>query len=112
MSNPGDNAVYNSPIAGMLTTSSSRRVSFVLILPILLLAGTALGQNWAGAEEQLAAEIVAVTGTRTMTVEVESRPSSGNPASGNFRSDNPRSDNPGSDNPGFGSATANEIRRG
>jgi hypothetical protein len=107
MSNPGDNAVYNSPIAGMLTPSSSRRVSLVLILPILLLAGTAWGQNWAGAEEQLAAEIVAVTGTRTMTVEVENRASSGNPASGNFRSDNP-----GSDSPGFGSATANDIRRG
>jgi hypothetical protein len=102
MSNPGDNAVYNSRIAGMLTPSSSRRVSFVLILPILLLAGTAWGQNWAGAEEQLAAEIVAVTGTGTMTVEVENRPSSGDPGFGNLRSDNP----------GFGSGTAIDIRRG
>ncbi len=106
MANAGDNAVYNSPIAGMLTPSSSRRVSLVLILPIfllvLLLAETAGGQNWAGAEEQLAAQIVAVTGKRTMTVEVENRPSSGNPASGNFRSDDP----------GLASATANDIRRG
>src|SRR5713101_2568767 len=92
MPNPSGNAVYNSRIAGMLTPSSFRRVGFVLILPILLLAATAWGQNWAGAEEQLAAKIVAVTGTRTIAVEVSNRSSFGNP--------------------GLGAATADDIRRG
>ena len=70
-----DNAVYNSRIAGMLTPSFFRRSRFVLIFPILLLAATARGQNWTGAEEQLAAKIVAVTGQRTMAVEVSNRAS-------------------------------------
>jgi hypothetical protein len=76
MSNAADNAVYNSRIAGMPTPSSFRRAGFVLIL-LLLLAATAWGQNWAGAEEQLAVKIVAVTGTRTMAVEVSNRSSFG-----------------------------------
>ena len=70
-----DNAVYNSRIAGMLTPSFFRRSRFALIFPILLLAATARGQNWTGAEEQLAAKIVAVTGQRTMAVEVSNRAS-------------------------------------
>ncbi len=41
------NAVYNSRIEGMLTPSSSRLGRLLLILPILLLATTALAQNWA-----------------------------------------------------------------
>jgi len=68
-------AVYNSRIAGMLTPSSPRRVRSVFILPILLLAATASGQSWTGAEEQLATKIVAVTGPRTMAVEVVNRSS-------------------------------------
>jgi hypothetical protein len=78
-------AVYNSRIAGMLTPSSPRWVRSVFILPILLLAATASGQNgtganwtganWTGAEEQLATKIVAVTGARTMAVEVVNRSS-------------------------------------
>ncbi len=87
MSNAAYNAVYNSRIAGMPTPSSFRRAGFVLILPILLLAARAWGQDWAGAEEQLAAKIVAITGTRTMAVEVSNRSS-------------------------FGAATADDIRRG
>jgi hypothetical protein len=87
MSNAAYNAVYNSRIAGMPTPSSFRRAGFVLILPILLLAARAWGQNWAGAEEQLAAKIVAVTGPRTMAVEVSNRSS-------------------------FGAATAEDIKRG
>lgn len=79
MSNAADNAVYNSRIAGMLTPSSFRRLRPLLFLPILL-AATAWGQNWAGAEEQLAAKIIAVAGLRTMTVEVSNRSSLGNTA--------------------------------
>src|SRR5258708_2688864 len=70
-----DNAVYNSRIAGMLTPSFFRQSGFVLIFPILLLAATAWGQNWSAAEEQLAAKIVAVTGQRTIAVEVSNRAS-------------------------------------
>src|ERR1700680_4928085 len=77
MSRATDNAVYNLRIAGMFTPSSFRLIRLVLILPILLLAATACGQNWAGAEEQFAAKIVAVTGPRTMTVEVSNRSSLG-----------------------------------
>jgi hypothetical protein len=79
MSKATDAAVYNSRTAGMLTPFSFRRFRFVLILrillPIFLLAATAWGQNWAGAEEQLAAKIVAATGPRTMVVEVSNRSS-------------------------------------
>ena len=77
MSRATDNAVYNLRIAGMFTPSSFRLIRLVLILPILLQAATACGQNWAGAEEQFAAKIVAVTGPRTMTVEVSNRSSLG-----------------------------------
>src|SRR6266436_4046420 len=92
MSRATDNAVYNSRIAGMLTPSCFRRVRFAFILPILLLAATVWGQNWAGAEEQLARKIVVVTGARTMTVEVSNRSSLGKP--------------------GLGSTTVDDIRRG
>lgn len=92
MSTAPDNAVYNSRTAGMLTPFPFRQVRFLLLLPILLLGVSASGQNWAGAEEQLAAKIVAVTGTRTMTVETSNRTSSG-----------------GS---GVGAPTADDFRRG
>src|ERR1700680_2417905 len=77
MSSATDNAVFNVHIAVMFTPASFRLIRLVLILPILLLAATACGQNWAGAEEQFAAKIVAVTGPRTMTVEVSNRSSLG-----------------------------------
>ena len=92
MSNAPDNAVYNSRTAGMLTPSPSRQSRFLLILPILLLWVSAWGQDRAGAEEQLAAKIVAVTGTRTMVVEISNRAMSGNS--------------------GLAANTADEIRRG
>jgi hypothetical protein len=92
MSSACGNAVYNSPIAGMPTSSSFRRVRLVLILPTLLLAATAWGQDWAAAQERLAAKIVAVTGAQTMTVEVSNRASS--------------------PSPGLTPATADHIRRG
>src|ERR1700730_11549821 len=76
MSSAKGDAVYNSRIAGMLTPSCLRRVRVVLVLPILLLAATAHAQNWDGAEEQLAAKIVAVTGPRTIWVGAASRSSS------------------------------------
>ena len=63
------NAGYNSRATGMLTSGSlasfSVFASFISI-GMLLLAATAWGQNWAGAEEQLAEKIVAVTGSRTI----------------------------------------------
>ena len=92
MSTAPDNAVYNSRTAGMLTPSPSRQSRFLLILPILLLWVSAWGQDRAGAEEQLAAKIVAVTGTRTMVVEISNRAMSGNS--------------------GLAANTADEIRRG
>ena len=84
MSSARDNAVYNSRIAGMLTPSCLRGVRVVLVLPILLLVATAYAQNWDGAEEQLAAKIVAVTGPRTIWVEVASRSSSTTLSSATF----------------------------
>ncbi len=75
MSRAMHNAVYNSRIAGMPTPYSSRLVRSVFLLPILLLAATAWAQNWASAEEELAAKIVAVTGARTISVEVSNRSS-------------------------------------
>jgi hypothetical protein len=63
----------------MLTLSCFRRVRPVLVFPILLLfsvpSATAQGQNRASAEVQLAAKIVAVTGARTMMLEVSNRSS-------------------------------------
>jgi hypothetical protein len=84
MSSAKDDAVYNSRIAGMLTPSCLRGVRVVLVLPILLLAATAYAQNWDGAEEQLAAKIVALTGPRTIWVEVSNRPSSTTLSSATF----------------------------
>jgi hypothetical protein len=66
---------YNSRIPNMLRTFSSRLVgSFVLVLA-LLLATQADGQNWAGAEEQLAGKIASATGPKTMAMEVLNRSS-------------------------------------
>jgi hypothetical protein len=92
MSSACGNAVYNSRIAGMPTSSFFRRVRLVLILPTLLLAATAWGQDWAAAQERLAAKIVAITGAQPMTVEVSNRASSRSP--------------------GLAPATADDIRRG
>jgi hypothetical protein len=87
MSTAPDNAVYNSRTAGMLTPFPSRQVRLLLVLPILLLGVSASGQNWAGAEEQLAAKIVAVTGTRTMTVEISNRTPAGSSGLGTTTAD-------------------------
>ncbi len=72
-----EHAVYNSPIAGMLTPSSSRRVLRVLVLPILLFFLPAAAQELSrsGAEEHLAAKVVAVTGARAIRLEVSNRSS-------------------------------------
>jgi hypothetical protein len=75
MSSIMHNAVYNSRIEGMLTPSSSRLGRLLLILPMLLLATTALAQDWAVGEQQLAAKILAVTSARAITVEVSNRSS-------------------------------------
>jgi hypothetical protein len=56
-----------------LPLGSGVHISF--LVGILLLAATAWGQNWPGAEEQLAEKIVAVTGSRTMVVEVSNQSS-------------------------------------
>ncbi len=73
MSRAPHNAVYNSPILSM--PSTLRHVRSLLPLLMLLVAAAAWGQNWAGAEEQLAGKIVAVVGAKAMTVEVSNRSS-------------------------------------
>jgi hypothetical protein len=75
MSSITHNAVYNSRIVGMLTPSSSRLGRLVLILPMLLVATTALAQDWAIGEQQLAAKILSATSARAMNVEVSNRSS-------------------------------------
>ena len=75
MSSIMHNAVYNSRIEGMLTPSSSRLGRLLLILSMLLLATTALAQDWAVGEQQLAAKILAVTSARAINVEVSNRSS-------------------------------------
>ena len=64
----------------MLTPTSSWLIRFLLIIVqafflVLLLAATAWAQNWPGAEEQLARKIAAVTGPKTIAVEVSNRSS-------------------------------------
>ncbi len=68
--------VYNSRTTSILTSSSSasHRLGFILF-PILLLVAAASAQDWGGAEEQLAQKIVAVTGQRTVVLEVSNRSS-------------------------------------
>src|SRR5713226_1718892 len=73
MSRAPHNAVYNSPILYM--PSTLRHVRSLLPVLMLLVAAAAWGQNWAGAEEQLAGKIVAVVGAKAMTVEVSNRSS-------------------------------------
>ncbi len=72
-------AAYNSPIipciTGMLRTLPSRFVSSVLMILAIAFALPANAQNFAGAEQQLAAKIVAVSGPKTMAVEVLNRSS-------------------------------------
>jgi hypothetical protein len=55
--------------------STLRHVRSLLPVLTLLAAATAWGQNWAGAEEQLAGKIVAVVGSKAMAVEVSNRSS-------------------------------------
>jgi hypothetical protein len=72
-------AAYNSRIIpcipGMLRRLPSRFVGFILMVLAIPFAMPANALNWAGAEQQLAAKIVAVTGPKTMTVEVANRSS-------------------------------------
>ncbi len=68
-------AAYNSRIPGMLTPLPSRFVMRFLSVLTLLFAVSAQAQNWAGAEEQLAAQILSATGPKTMAVEVVNRSS-------------------------------------
>jgi hypothetical protein len=86
MSSIMHNAVYNSRIVGMLTPSSSRLGRLLLILPMLLLATTALAQDWAAVgEQQLAAKILATTSARAMNVEVSNRSSLRAPSADDVR---------------------------
>ena len=87
MSGARHNAVYNSRILRMFRPSSSRHVRSLLLILALLAAATVWGQNWAGAEQQLAGKIVAVAGSNQMIVEVSNRSS-------------------------LGTATADDVRRG
>jgi hypothetical protein len=75
MSRETHNAVYNSRIAGMITLLSSRLVRSLPPVLVMLFSVIAYAQNWAGAEEQLAAKIVSSTGRQTMAVEVSNRSS-------------------------------------
>lgn len=85
MSSVTHHAVYNSRIVGMLKPSSSRLGRLLLILPMLLLVTTALAQDWAAGEQQLAAKILAVTSARAMTVEVSNRSSLGTASADDVR---------------------------
>jgi len=71
----------------MFNPSFSRHVRSLLLILVLLPAVTARGQDWAGAEQQLAGKIVAVAGPKPMIVEVSNRSS-------------------------LGTATADDVRRG
>lgn len=77
MPNSMHNAVYNSPIPEMpLPLSRSPRVAGLLLIVLVgLQVAVAWTENWSGAEEQLAAKIVAVTGPGAMAVEVTNRSS-------------------------------------
>jgi hypothetical protein len=68
-------AAYNSRIPYMLVPLCSRSVRSVLLALAVLLAVPAPGQNWAGAEEQLAGKIVSSTGSKTVALEVLNRSS-------------------------------------
>jgi hypothetical protein len=72
-------AAYNSRIIpcipGMLRTLRSRFVSSILMVLAIPVAVPANAQNWAGAEQQLAAKIVAGAGPKIMAVEVLNRSS-------------------------------------
>ena len=87
MSGARHNAVYNSRIRDMFNPSFSRHVRSLLLILVLLPAVRARGQDWAGAEQQLAGKIVAVAGPKPMIVEVSNRSS-------------------------LGTATADDVRRG
>lgn len=82
-----NDAVYNSPIAGMPTSFSLRLIHPLLLVLLLSPAATAGAQNWADAETQLAGKIVSVTRSKAISVEVANRCS-------------------------LSGATADEIRRG
>jgi hypothetical protein len=77
MSGARQNAVYNSRILRMFRPFSPHHVRSLLLVLVMLPATTAWGQNWAGAEQQLAGKIVAVTGPKPMIVEVSNRSSLG-----------------------------------
>jgi len=70
-------AAYNSRILGMLTPPPSRFAGSLLFALALLFVVPSNAQNWAAAEEQLAAKIKTVSGTgsKTMTLEVMNRSS-------------------------------------
>jgi hypothetical protein len=76
-------AAYNSRICSrfksrclrMSTLFPSRFVGFVLLTLASLLGAATYAQNWDGAEAQLADKIMAVTGPKTMALEVVNRSS-------------------------------------
>jgi hypothetical protein len=88
-SDPGNvnRAVYNSRIAGMPNSLSSRLIHFLLFVLLLARAADAGAQNWADAEVQLAGKIASAAGSKPISAEVTNRSS-------------------------LDAATADEIRRG
>ena len=66
---------YNSRIPNMVRTFPSRLVGSIVFVLALLLNARVNAQNWAQAEEQLAAKIVSATGPKSMAVEVLNRSS-------------------------------------
>jgi hypothetical protein len=69
----------------MATSFLPRLIHLRLLLPILLLAGAASAQNWAGAEEQLAGKIVSVMGAKVIAVAVSNRSSLSGPVADEIR---------------------------
>jgi hypothetical protein len=77
IANTMPNAVYNSPIpeVPVLLSRFPRVASSLFIILMVLDAAVARAENWNTVEEQLAAQIVAVTGPGAAAVEVSNRSS-------------------------------------
>ncbi|HEV2717084.1 MAG TPA: hypothetical protein VGU64_17600, partial [Terriglobales bacterium] len=76
MANEKHSAIYNARIPQMATSRSRfARVACSLSLMFLLAANATGAENWASAEEQLAAKIASVTGPGTAFIDVANRSS-------------------------------------
>lgn len=76
MANEKHSAIYNARISQMPTSRSRfARVACSLSLMLLLAANATGAENWASAEEQLAAKIASVTGPGTAFVDFANRSS-------------------------------------